>query len=172
MVRNTPGAKEPLEMIQRSSEMLSGQINEIVWNLNTNNDNLVQLTSYMLRFARKFLAEAGIGLTSEEHLDEASVIVESYKRRSIFLVMKEILNNVVKHSGAREVKMCINYKEQTLSIQVADKGRGFDTSLIADHGNGLRNIQYSIGQLEGKAVWNTGPSKGTEVTIEIPLAQI
>jgi two-component system sensor histidine kinase DesK len=172
MVKSTPGAKEPLEMIQRSSEMLSGQINEIVWNLNTNNDNLVQLSSYMLRFARKFLTEAGISLTSQENLEESSVVVESYKRRSIFLVMKELLNNVVKHSGTKEVELYINYKEQTLSIRVVDKGRGFDPSRTADHGNGLKNIQYNVGELEGKALWNTSPSRGTEVTIEIPLTQI
>ena len=172
MVKRAPGATEPLDMIQRSSEMLSGQINEIVWNLNTNNDNLIQLSSYMLRFARKFLSDAGIELTSEENLEESAVVVESYKRRSIFLVMKEILNNVVKHSGTKEVELCINYKEQILSILVSDKGKGFDTSRTEDHGNGLNNIKQSVGKLDGTAIWNTNPSMGTKVIVEIPLLHL
>jgi two-component system sensor histidine kinase DesK len=172
MVKNDPSAKEPLEMIRQSSEMLSGQINEIVWNLNTNNDNLIQLSSYMLRFARKFLSDAGIRLTSEEYLEESAVVVESYKRRSIFLVMKELLNNVVKHSGTKEVELIINYKKQVLSILVTDKGKGFDPSRTRACGNGLNNIKRSVGELDGIAVWNTNPDKGTQVTVEIPLAQL
>lgn len=169
MVKNAPGAKEPLDMIRRSSEQLSEQINEIVWNLNTNNDNLVQLSSYMLRFAREFLTRAGIKVRSEECFMESKIMIDGYKRRSIHLLMKEMLNNAVKHSGASEVEINIAYHEPILSISVTDKGSGFDLSGVDKGGNGLSNIRRSAAELNGTAVWNTRPAEGTQVIVEIPL---
>lgn len=169
MIKSAPGAKEPLDMIRRSSEQLSEQINEIVWNLNTNNDNLVQLSSHMLRFAREFLSRAGIKVRSEERFMESRIIIDGYKRRSIHLLLKEMLNNAVKHSGASEVEIDIAYHEPILSISVTDKGNGFDLSGVRKGGNGLSNIKRSAAELNGTVVWNTRQAEGTQVIVEIPL---
>lgn len=63
----------------------------------------------------------------------------------LFRIVQEILNNALKHSGAKKIKVSINYLHESFSIKVEDNGKGFDYEQtikknINQSGSGLRNI--------------------------------
>lgn len=159
-------SRKYLEKISASSNELIQKMNEIVWALNINNDNLQSLVSYTRQYAVSYLDDIGIRCNVETTENIPDITVTGNNRRSVFLLVKEALNNIAKHSGAScvDIKFEINNK---LHIHVHDNGRGFTTNLQNVHGNGLVNMQRRIQKLKGEMqIVNTN---GTRVDFDIPI---
>lgn len=170
LIKIKPSDPTGLDMMKRSTNNLSHQINEIIWNTNIKNDNLHSLLSYIARFAKPFLSDAGIKLEWDDHQVKENVPVDGFSRRSIFLIVKELINNAVKHSHAQVVKIIISFSDQMLHFEIADNGIGLSNSQKkeGDHkGNGLDNITQSVEQLNGRIKWVE--ANGTIVYISIPI---
>ena len=155
-----------LEKISASSNELIQKMNEIVWALNVNNDNLQSLISYTRQYAVSYLDDLDIKCDVEITENIPDIIVTGNNRRSVFLLVKEALNNIAKHSGASsvEIKFQVNNK---LHIHVHDNGRGISANLQNLHGNGLLNMQRRIQKLRGEM--QIANSKGTRVDFDIPI---
>jgi two-component system sensor histidine kinase DesK len=172
MIKLKPGEPAPLAMIDRSASQLSDQINEIIWNMNVKNDNLESLSDYILRFASNFLKEAGITLSWNEDLAEKNVQVSGQQRRNLFLCVKELINNIVKHAGATKVQLGIKYHNGILTIDISDNGTGMEGSSAstAGSGNGLLNIRKRVEDMNGQITWSAPPERGTHVHMFVPLS--
>jgi len=86
----------------------------------------------------------------------------------IFRIVQELMNNILKHSQAKNASLRFTFDGNFLTIQVNDDGIGFDTSNI-DFGNGINNIMERTELLYGKIKFSSKPSQGTEVLINIPV---
>ena len=90
----------------------------------------------------------------------------------LFQAVRELLNNVVKHSNATHVKLEISESQSMLWITVSDDGVGFDPAAeIQKDGNagfGLRNIRMRLEQIEGKFQIISAQSAGTTVKVGAP----
>jgi PAS domain S-box-containing protein len=91
---------------------------------------------------------------------------------ALYRVLQETLTNVARHAHARHVRVIFNHRPTALEMSVIDDGRGFDTS-VAMLGSishlGLRSIRERMALLGGTARFTSG-RKGTQVSLEIPLA--
>jgi len=86
----------------------------------------------------------------------------------IFRIVQELLQNIVKHAGAAHAIVQISYNAKKLYITVEDDGNGFElNSTVRKNGMGLKNIESRIKILKGRMDYQTAPSKGTSVLIEI-----
>ncbi len=83
-------------------------------------------------------------------------------------IVKECLNNIVKHASAQGVVFTLQLRGQWICLSVVDDGQGFVRSVEAS-GNGLRNIRERVELLNGNVQIRSGPAKGTEIYIEIPF---
>lgn len=91
-------------------------------------------------------------------------------RLYIFRIFQEIFNNVARHSGATELRIVAETRQQTLLISIEDNGRGFAVNeSCPSNGHGLNNIRERIGLLRGKVEIISAPDKGTVFQIELPL---
>jgi signal transduction histidine kinase len=92
-------------------------------------------------------------------------------RHGLFLVIKEALNNSLKHAGASEVRICVAEQGSGVEITITDDGRGFelDQTRAASRGHGLQNMHERIESLGGTFHIESGPGTGTRVTIGIKL---
>ncbi|MNE53748.1 sensory histidine kinase UhpB [compost metagenome] len=164
-------------MVRNTANNLHQQVNEIIWNLNTSNDNICSLNNYMISFARKFLAEANITLKSEELLDDEYKMIPSFQRRMIYLSFKELINNIVKHAHATEVKVSIETLGDRYQLSIEDNGVGIDTPPedpedvpYGSSGYGLGNISRNISRLFGTVRWQqASASGGTRVDIDMNI---
>lgn len=89
---------------------------------------------------------------------------------AIYRVIQELLNNIIKHSGATDVLVELAFTPGWLSVTVEDNGKGIsDEAMLVGKGIGLNNIKSRIQYLGGEISFHTAASKGTSVYIELPL---
>ncbi|MEP7165318.1 MAG: 7TM diverse intracellular signaling domain-containing protein [Ferruginibacter sp.] len=150
-----------IEKISTSADELLNKMNAIIWSMSSSNDTLGNMVAYIRSYALDYFENTGIAcsITIPESLPELEVAGEI--RRNVFLVVKETLNNIVKHSGAGEVKIILQKEPQGLSLLIHDNGHGIDLENIRQFGNGLKNmkkrmedvgIEYSIENNHGTMV--------------------
>lgn len=88
----------------------------------------------------------------------------------VFRVVQELVQNIIKHSGASEAMVQLSLSNHTLSITVEDNGTGFNVQQVHEKGGiGLRNVDARIKLLHGKTDIKSLPGKGTSVYIELPV---
>jgi signal transduction histidine kinase len=157
-----------LEKISASSNELIQKMNEIVWALNINNDNLQSLIAYTRQYAVSYLDDLNISCNFETPENIPDVIVNGKNRRSVFLLVKESLNNIAKHAHASNVNIMIDVSNALL-INISDNGKGIGQENITK-GNGLNNMRKRIQSMRGKMeILNDG---GTTLVFNIPLKNL
>lgn len=88
----------------------------------------------------------------------------------IFRIVQELLQNIIKHAGAKTVIVQLSCHSGRLYITVEDDGSGFDiTAAKQQKSMGLKNIDARVKILNAAVDYNTAANKGTSVTLEIPL---
>jgi two-component system, NarL family, sensor histidine kinase LiaS len=89
--------------------------------------------------------------------------------QALFRVAQEALANVARHSGADRAELDLVYAPDTLTLRVADDGRGFDHSGDPGDGFGLQSMRERAERLGGRVSVESAPGKGTTVTCVCPL---
>ncbi|RPE14126.1 hypothetical protein EGT74_11645 [Chitinophaga lutea] len=90
----------------------------------------------------------------------------------IYRLVQELVNNAVRHAGARNILVQCLQRDHELSVTVEDDGKGFDTNApIPENSMGLQNIQARVDYLKGKLDIQSTPGTGTTVNIEIDVQQ-
>uniref|UniRef100_UPI0040471E42 sensor histidine kinase n=1 Tax=Flavobacterium sp. TaxID=239 RepID=UPI0040471E42 len=86
---------------------------------------------------------------------------------SIYRILQEAMNNVVKHASATEIQVDIVELEEELLLQIKDNGVGFSKN-NSRSGIGLKNIEKRVEVLKGKFEINSS-GKGVSLEIKLPL---
>lgn len=110
---------------------------------------------------------------------EASVDVEGQvislgdeRELVLFRIFQEALNNSLKHSGAKQFKIGLQYSPHLFNLTIADDGAGFAYDALKSGGSGLRNMQNRAALIGGAAKISSEPGMGCCITINIdPLLQ-
>src|SRR5260370_12102590 len=87
------------------------------------------------------------------------------------MVIKETLNNTVKHSEATQVVLQIKWQAQRLIVAVSDNGKGFDRTTLKPGRNGLVNMSQRMTEVGGTCIITSQPGKGCRTEFSIPLRQ-
>ncbi len=157
---------EEITKISSSANELMTKMNAIIWSMNTGNDTLASTIAYIRSYASEYLDNFKI----EYKINTPSVVppheISGSRRRNIFLVVKESLNNIMKHAKASvvEINMTVNH---SFLISIADNGVGISNKINTHFGNGLKNMQRRIETIGGNFSIQTGT--GTTILIEVPL---
>ena len=166
-----------LSQIHATTGELTRAMDEIVWAVNPRHDTLESLTNYISRFAQDFLGAAQIRCRLALPLELPELSVRSEVRHNLFLAVKETLHNTVKHSGASEVRVTLQFVPGGFKLLVADTGRGFDPQRAVSSadknrptpGNGLRNLRSRLAQINGRTGIHSAPGEGTRAEFFVPL---
>jgi signal transduction histidine kinase len=137
---------------------LSIKWGEIIWALNTSNDTLINLISYIHKYVKDYLAANAINCTVALPQQCPDVILNSAYRRNTYLIVKEAIHNIVKHSGASHVTVSFEI-DSAFRIIVNDNGCGFQQGL--GRGNGIANMQQRA--IDNNANLEIEKSNGTKV---------
>lgn len=88
----------------------------------------------------------------------------------LYRIAQEILNNVVKHSGATSVSFSVCRREGKIRLEISDNGIGFNAKAVMrqSRGSGLRNISERVELMKGLVYLTSGLKKGVTYEIEIP----
>jgi signal transduction histidine kinase len=142
-------------------------LDEIVWAVNPRNDTLAHLIDYAGQFATDYLRDAGIRCLLDFPEQSPVREVPANVRHNLFLVVKEALQNIVKHARATEVWLRITTSPQNLKIVVEDNGCGFERPPENALADGLRNIRQRLAEIQAQCQIQSQPGAGTIITIEL-----
>jgi signal transduction histidine kinase len=164
-----PKLAEPLADIAGISRELVDSMSDIVWAIDPERDHMEDLVHRMRRFASDVLSPRDIRLAFQPPPEEQDLPMGADLRRQIFLIFKEAVHNVLRHSGATEVTVDFRVEHGWLSLRVADNGGGFDDARVHD-GHGLRSMRERARELAAEIEIHSGPG-GTNITLRVPLAR-
>jgi signal transduction histidine kinase len=160
---------EPLADIAGISRELVDSMSDIVWAIDPERDQLGDLVHRMRRFASDVFSPQDIRLVFQSPADEQDLQMGADLRRQIFLIFKESVHNVLRHSGATEVSIDFRVEHGWLNLKVTDNGRGFD--FVPDHdGHGLRSMRERAQSVGGGIEVSSSP-QGTAVALRVPVGR-
>ncbi|MEW7280308.1 sensor histidine kinase [Aquimarina sp. 2201CG1-2-11] len=88
----------------------------------------------------------------------------------LYRMVQEILNNIVKHSKAKEVDITMTFTKKILTLVISDNGIGFDVhNKINNGGSGLINLKNRAKLIRATFDIDTQLQKGTKISIKIPI---
>jgi ligand-binding sensor domain-containing protein/signal transduction histidine kinase len=137
--------------IANRSEQLVDSLNTIVWALNDRNDPVKAVVGYMRHYASEQFEGLPIDAKIESRVDPS---VETYNisgevRRDIFLILKEAINNLIKHSGATKAWIQIEAKVESFELHILDNGSQKKKQPQAG-GNGLTSMKERAHACKGE----------------------
>ena len=137
-----------IEKISESANDVLNKMNAIIWTMNSGNDTVDNLVSYIRAYSQEYFDNTSIlcKINTPEQIERIEITGD--KRRNIFLCVKESLTNILKHSKAGEVIIDIEVNSQ-LKIKIADNGVGIDLNKLRQFGNGIQNIKKRMATIGG-----------------------
>jgi signal transduction histidine kinase len=96
--------------------------------------------------------------------DEVSV----HTLRHIARILREAINNILKHAEASKVEINIENKANILLISISDDGHATDPNSWLE-GRGISNIKHRINQLNGHCEWRKNTIRGCTLDFKISL---
>jgi signal transduction histidine kinase len=91
----------------------------------------------------------------------------------LYRIVQEALNNVARHSGAKEAWVTVEEQEGSMSLEIRDNGAGFvigpENNRVARQGIGLMGMRERAEHLKGSFSIRSSPQKGTVVSVHVPL---
>jgi ligand-binding sensor domain-containing protein/signal transduction histidine kinase len=170
MIQNQPGLskeiKEALLDVNRAAGKSTESIRDIVWFINPMSDQLSDLISRLKESANSMLANIKFNFVSPE--TESVKKINPEVKRNVYLIFKEILNNIIKHSQASQININIKEDGNIFSISIEDNGVGFEESTVKK-GNGLLNLRSRAEQINGKLDILTSLGEGTKITLQLDI---
>lgn len=167
----TPDKSAHARSIADTTSGLVVNMRDLIWALNPSNISLSGLITRIREYASDYLEECQIALLSDlppVSKPDHSPPITKESHRHLLMVVKESLNNTVKHAGASKVEIRVQLDAGAFCISIQDNGRGFDA--VRDGGNGIHNMQNRIRSIGGSFEIRSIPGQGTGIFISVPLS--
>lgn len=170
MAKNESSPKKSNELfntISTASSQAMELMSDIVWSINPNNDRMEMIITRMRQYASEILEAAHIDF--EMHVDEKlhDLQLPLEMRKDFYLIFKEAINNLAKHSQASKAVVEIHLRHHQINLIICDNGKGFQSNRTKG-GNGLKNMQARTHQLKGQFEIQSGINAGTKIEVTIP----
>lgn len=121
------------------------------------------LTNYIENLNRS----TSINIEYEDLTKQENSNISSHQGINLFRISQELLNNSLKHSKAKNIRITLSEFDEFISLFYFDDGVGFDRSTVK-LGSGIINIQERVEICNGKILINALPGN-TTFEIELPV---
>ena len=136
------------DLLKTAGEM-NLSMREMLWSLNSDNDNLVNFMQYVAQYAENFFKKTDIKITVKREVYSPETKLNSEVRRNLFLCAKEAFNNIYKHSKASDINILFSLNNNEMfTMQIIDNGLGISEK--SSSGYGLQNMQKRMNDVGGK----------------------
>lgn len=168
LVEKGDNTQRYLQKIGDQSARMMENMGDMVWSINPRNDSMQHVVTRMREFATEILDPKNIDYQFNESIS-GELSMPSDKRKNLFLIFKESVNNAAKYSGANKIEINLNQQNGTFRMTVKDNGTGFEENRSRE-GNGLRNMRERAGESGGTVTIESILQAGTTVELQFPIA--
>src|SRR5262249_48678756 len=102
--------------------------------------------------------------------DEQDIKLGADTRREVFLIFKEGVNNIARHSHCTEADIALQARADSLVLKLRDNGEGFDVAEERD-GSGLVSMRNRAARLNENLEISSNKGTGTTVLLQVPLGR-
>ena len=159
------GESSQLETIARTARDMVADLRDIVWAIDPDSDRLSDVVTRMRDTASALLRDVTVTFQVNPQRDLSRAIGMT-ERRDLFLIFKELIHNVARHSRARNVRVELQSIGPELRLVVADDGVGFSPGGLHS-GTGLKSMRERALRLGGDLQLSSEPGKGTTATLVV-----
>ncbi len=165
LAKNKPGKDTlpEIEKISYSANELLNNMNAIIWAMSSSNDSLENMVAYIRSYSQEYFEGTGIKCKINIMEGLPNIVVSGEIRKNVFLVIKESLNNILKHASATEVTITLTKVHDGLALYIQDNGIGIDFEKIRRFGNGLKNMKKRMEEMH--IDFTIENSNGTLITL-------
>jgi signal transduction histidine kinase len=171
-------------LINRDKEQTVEQLDKL---LELSGSALAEMRSLIFELRPTAVAELGILPSLNQYiarLDEFNNLkvdlhvkgesnLEDLEAQRLLFVIREALNNIVKHADVDEAGITLDFGNDKVLLQVEDQGKGFDPSSIDPTKNklGLVSMRERVEKFGGTLALDSQIGIGTKITVEIPVTK-
>jgi signal transduction histidine kinase len=166
-----------LAELSSSARALTRAVDEIVWAVTPGNDTLEKFTAFIGQFVQNCLRPTGLACRLALPAELPSIPMEATIRHHLYLVIREALNNIIRHAHAQTVHFNLSLAGRTLTLSLTDDGAGFDPSPDAIpagerlfRGNGLSNMRKRMDEIGGTLEIVSSSGLGTTLILQLKLS--
>jgi signal transduction histidine kinase len=158
-----------IEKISSAANDLLNKMNAIIWSMSNSNDSLGNMIAYIRSYAIEYFEDTGVACKVDIPENLPNIQVIGTIRRNVFLVVKEALNNVLKHAKATEVSITLVRVENSLTLYIQDNGTGINMEKLRQFGNGLKNMKKRMADID--VDFSIENKNGTLITMHRKVTQ-
>lgn len=163
-------AEDHIDQIFRTARTAVRSLDEIVWVVNPKNDTLDRFAEYLCGYVPDFLKAAGIRCRLDMPVEVPMIPLPHDTGHHLYLAVKETLHNIIKHSGASEVWLRLQFSQEKLTLVIEDNGRGYAAGMkLQPDADGLANLRQRLASLGGECEQSSEPGKGTTTRFVMPV---
>ncbi len=163
---NDPGTSQTyLDKISNLSREVIGTMSDIVWSIDTRNDEWYNLVDRMRDYVWEIGSLKNIEVDFRHTHIPGSKKMDLVLRQNLYLIFKEAINNAAKYAEASRIVVQLDISDHMIELKIADNGKGFDPSLAK--GNGLINMQKRAKRIQGKL--SISILEGTNIQLRAPM---
>lgn len=167
-------ASDILGKIINSTSEIMEKMNDMVWTIKSDNDDFEQVVNRMRAFAVNMTDSKGIKLHFMVGQKTESLKLDMDKRKNIYLIFKEAVNNAVKYSGCKNLNVSLTKNGNQLILLIKDDGAGFDINSSSENndllgGNGITGMKIRAKELKADFEISSLISEGTTIEVAIPI---
>ncbi len=166
-----PEIRHSSESVKETAKKMIENMRDLIWALNPDNTTLPNLVARMREYTTDYLEDFPIELTYSFPDTIPNRPINKEYHRELFMIVKESLNNISKHSKATKVLFGISITNSHFSYTIRDNGIGFSEKTVKK-GNGLRNMNSRINALGGEFEVSSQPNEFTVINVTVPLQKI
>jgi signal transduction histidine kinase len=145
------------------------KIGLIVWSVDPRRDEVSEVVTFFQRHATQMCSAAGIAFDSPGIDTQRSLPLTPEQRRTVYLILKEGLNNIIRHAACSKVSFRCKIEDRTLHVVLTDDGRGFETD-EKSHGHGLQNMRSRASAIGAHLRITSSAGKGTSLEVTMRIA--
>src|SRR6185369_3346265 len=161
---NDTTTSDRLSLIATGARALVDAMSDIVWSISPDADHVGNLTMKMRRFVSDYLQASDIAFAFSAPDIEPDAHIDTGVRREVYLIFKEAVTNLVRHSGCTRATVSFARSESGLVLVVEDNGKGFDVD-ERRAGHGVSSMHKRALAIGGRLDVRSGPG-GTRLALE------
>jgi len=160
----------PTQQVEEASEVVSNTIEEvrsISHNLRPHQLDQLGITKTLRSIIRQMKESTSIDVTAE--IDDIDALLLPEQEISLFRIVQESFNNIIKHSNATTVTLSLKKTVDSLAITIRDNGVGIDQADERRNGFGMSSMQERARILGGTIEITSRLGEGTTVQLSVFL---
>lgn len=146
---------EVLDEIAEQSRRAVDSLSDIVWAIDSKNNNVQNLFKRMEAVLYLLLKPLNITYTFENLQESKEMYLKQNYRQHIYLIFKEAITNIAKHSNATHVTVTLTKEKNIIKLEIKDNGTIVPKDTANLNGNGIKNMRMRAKKIKGDLQINT-----------------